>query len=103
MSDLGEIRLVLEGVVEQLGSAYRQAGVARDHIADAVAVLDGLGEQHSTPLLPPELARAAEELERGLGSISGATTAVADISARILDHGAGAAAGADHRGVRGVV
>ena len=83
MSDLGEIRFVLAGVNEQLGSAYEHAGLARERIADAVAVLDGLGEHHSTPLLPPELVKAAEELERGLGYISGGVAAVADISARI--------------------
>ena len=83
MSDLGEIREVLAGVTEQLGSAYQHAEAARERIADAVAVFDGLGEQHSTPLLPPELARAAEELERGLACITGGVAAVADISARI--------------------
>ena len=74
---------MLVGVSEQLGSAYEHAGVARDRIADAVAVLDGLGEQHSTPLLPPELVRAAEELERSIGFITGGVAAVADISARM--------------------
>ncbi|GAA1241464.1 hypothetical protein GCM10009609_01220 [Pseudonocardia aurantiaca] len=83
MSDLGEIREVLAGVTEQLGSAYQHAEAARDRIADAVAVLDGLGEQHTTPLLPPELVRAADELERGLAFITGGVAAVADISARI--------------------
>jgi hypothetical protein len=83
VGDLGEIRLVLEGVAEQLGTAYENAGLARERIADAVAVLDGLGEHHSTPLLPPELVRAAEELERGLGLISGGVAAVADINARM--------------------
>jgi hypothetical protein len=83
VSDLGEIRVVLAGVTEQLGSAYQHAGAARDRIADAVAVLAGLGEQHSTPLLPPELVRAADELDRGLGFITGGVAAVADITARI--------------------
>jgi hypothetical protein len=83
VSDLGEIRVVIAGVAEQLGSAYEHAGVARDRIADAVAVLDGLGEHHSTPLLPPELVKAADELARGLGFISGGIAAVADIDARI--------------------
>jgi hypothetical protein len=83
VSDLGEIRLVLAGVAENLGSAYEHAGVARDRIADAVAVLGELGEQHSTPLLPPELVKAAEELERGLGFISGGVAAVADINDRM--------------------
>jgi hypothetical protein len=83
MSDLGEIRSVLAGVAEQLGSAYQHAGLARARIADAVAVLDGLGEQHSEPLVPAELRQAAEELERGLGLISGGATVVADIDARL--------------------
>jgi hypothetical protein len=40
MSDLGEIRVVLSGVAEQLGSAYQHAGVAHARIVDAVAVID---------------------------------------------------------------
>jgi hypothetical protein len=83
MSDLGEIRSVLARVAEQLGSAYQHAGLARARIADALAVLDGLGEQHSEPLVPPELRRAAEELEHGLVLISGGAVAVADIDARL--------------------
>ena len=83
MTDLGEVRAVLAGVADQLGSAYQQAGVARARIADAVAVLDGLGEQHSEPLVPPELLQAAEELERGLMLITGGASAVADIDARL--------------------
>jgi hypothetical protein len=83
VSDLGEVRAVLAGVAEQLGSAYQHAGIARARIADAVAVLEGLGEQHSEPLLPPELVQAAEELERGLGLISGGVSAVTDIDTRL--------------------
>jgi hypothetical protein len=83
VGDLGEIRMVLEGIAEQLGSAYEHAGVARERITDAVGVLDGLGEHHSTSLLPPELVKAAEELERGLGYISNGVAAVADITARM--------------------
>lgn len=83
MSDLAEVRFVLAGVAEQIGSAYRHAGLARVRIADAVAVLDGLGEQHSEPLVPAELRQAAEELERGLGLINGGAAAVADIDARL--------------------
>jgi cytolysin (calcineurin-like family phosphatase) len=83
VTDLGEVRAVLATVAEQLGSAYQQAGVARARIADAVAVLDGLGEQHSEPLVPAELRQAAEELERGLGLITGGASVVADIDARL--------------------
>jgi hypothetical protein len=80
---LAEVRFVLAGVAEQIGSAYQHAGLARVRIADAVAVLDGLGEQHSEPLVPAELRQAAEELERGLGLINGGAAAVADIDARL--------------------
>jgi hypothetical protein len=83
VTDLGEVRAVLAGVAEQLGSAYQHAGIARARIADAVAVLDGLGEQHSEPLVPAELSRAAEELERALVLITGGASAVADIDARL--------------------
>jgi hypothetical protein len=83
MTDLGEIRAVLAAIAEQLGSAYQHAGLAHARIADAVAVLDGLGEQHSEPLVPAELRHAAEELERGLGLINGGASAVAEIDARL--------------------
>jgi hypothetical protein len=83
VTDMAEIRVVLAGVAEQLGSAYQHAGLARDRIADALALLDGLGEQHSEPLVPVELRQAAEELERGIGLINGGASAVADIDARL--------------------
>lgn len=83
MSGLGDVRVELAGVTEQLGSAYQHAGLARARIADAVAVLGGLGEQHGRPLVPDELRRAAEELERSLTLIGGGVAAVADLDARL--------------------
>jgi hypothetical protein len=83
MSELGEIRAALAGVAAQMTSAYEQAGIARTRIVDAVAVLSELGEQHSEPLVPDELRRAADELERGLGLISTGAAVVADIDARL--------------------
>jgi hypothetical protein len=83
MSELGEIRAALAGVAAQITSAYEQAGIARARIADAVAVLSELGEQHSEPLVPDELRRAADELEHGLGLISTGAAVVADIDARL--------------------
>jgi hypothetical protein len=83
VSELAEVRLVLAGVAEQLGNAYEHAGLARDRIADAVTVLDALGEQHSEPLVPAELRQAADELARGLELISSGASAVADIDARL--------------------
>lgn len=80
---VGEVRVALAGVAEQIGSAARYAGLARARIADAVAVLSGLAEQHSEPLVPEQLRRATDELDRGLGLISGSAAAVADIDARL--------------------
>jgi hypothetical protein len=80
---LGEIRAVLATVGDQLAGAQQYAGVALARISDAVAVLTELGAQHSEPLVPPELPRAADELERGLGLIGSGAGLVSDIGARI--------------------
>jgi hypothetical protein len=80
---LGEIRAVLALVAEQLAGAQQHAGVARGHIEDAVGVLTELGEHHSEPLVPPELAHAADVLERSLGLIGAGSQVVADIGARL--------------------
>ncbi|OLT21616.1 hypothetical protein BJF78_08460 [Pseudonocardia sp. CNS-139] len=83
MTDLGEIRLVLAGVAEQIGSAYQHAGLARARIARGVRAGRAGGATTPPPLLPPRSGAAAEELDRGLGTISGAGAAVADITARM--------------------
>ena len=53
-------------VRERLGEALAHAATARDRLVDAVGVLSDLDGQHSEPLVPPELRRAGDELERGL-------------------------------------
>lgn len=80
MSGIGDVRVELAVVAEQIASAYRYTGVAHARIAEAVTVLSGLGEQ---PLVPAELRRAVDELDRSLGLISGAVAAVADLGARL--------------------
>ena len=74
---------MLIGAVDHIDAARGYAGVARDRLTDAVEVLEGLGDQHSEPLVPPELRRAADELDRGLGLIGVGQTRVADIAARL--------------------
>lgn len=83
MTDLGEIRAMLDVVAEQLAGAQRYVGVARTRIDEAVGVLTELGERHAEPLPPPQLRRAAEELERGAGLIGAGSLLVADIGARL--------------------
>ena len=73
---------MLLGAAEEIGQARQYAGVARGRLADAVGVLWGLGE-HREPLVPPELRRAADELDRGLGLIGAGESRVADIAARL--------------------
>lgn len=80
---LDEVRVVLAGAAEEIGSAHGHARLAHARITEAVTVLTGLGEQHSEPLVPDELHRATEKLERVLGLISGGAAVVADIDARL--------------------
>jgi hypothetical protein len=82
VSTLEEVRAMLLGAAEEIGHARQYAGLARGRLADAVGVLNGLGE-HREPLIPPELRRAADELDRGLGLIGAGESHVADIAARL--------------------
>ena len=80
---LGELRAVLAGVGERLGEAHGYAGTARDRLSDALGLLTALDGQHSEPLVPPELRRAGDELDRGLRLISSGAAVVADIGTRL--------------------
>lgn len=80
---IGEIRSALTHVAEQLETAYRHLVEARARIGDAVAVLTALDGQHTEPLVPPELRRAAAELDRGLGLIGGGSFVVTDLEGRL--------------------
>jgi hypothetical protein len=82
MSALEEVREMLLGAVHEIGQARQYAGVARGRIDDAVGVLTSLGE-HREPLVPPELRRAADELDRGLSLIGAGESTVSDIVARL--------------------
>jgi hypothetical protein len=83
VSSLDEVRAVLAVVADDVRSAYEYAGRARTGIDEAVALLSRLGTQNAQPLPPPQLRRAVDELERGLGLIQAGATAVTDISARL--------------------
>jgi hypothetical protein len=80
---LGELRAVLAGVGERLGEAQGYAATARDRLSDALGLLTALDGQHSEPLVPPELRRAGDELDRGLRLISSGAAVVADIGTRL--------------------
>jgi hypothetical protein len=82
MSSLEEVREMVLDAAEQIEHARQHAGVARGRLADALSVLAGVGE-HREPLIPPELRRAADELDRGLGLIRAGESRVADIAARL--------------------
>lgn len=80
---LGELRAVLAGVGERLGEALGYASTARDRLSDALGLLTALDGQHSEPLVPPDLRRAGDELDRGLQLISSGAAVVADIGTRL--------------------
>ncbi len=80
---LGELRAVLAGVGERLGEALRLCRDRPRPLSDALGLLTALDGQHSEPLVPPELRRAGDELDRGLRLISSGAAAVADIGARL--------------------
>ena len=82
MSSVEEVRAMLLGAVEQLGQARRHAGDARGCLADAMGLLDGLGE-HREPLVPTELRQATDELDRGLGFIGAGEQRITEIAARL--------------------
>ena len=58
----------------------RRAGGLLD---DALAELTRLSEQHSESLVPAELRRARDELDRGLELVNAGSVAVADVEARL--------------------
>jgi len=80
---LGEVRRELAGVAACLNEAYGHARVARARLGDALAALTELGHQHSAQLPPPQLGKAADELDRSLGIIAAGATALADLDARL--------------------
>jgi hypothetical protein len=80
---LGAVRAVLDEVGQRLRTAHHLAHWAERRLAEARALLAELDKLHHEPLLPPELARADEELTRGLGLISNGVESVAALDARL--------------------
>jgi hypothetical protein len=83
MTSVDEVRAALSVVAAGVQSAYEHAGVARAGIDEALAALEKLGAQTSEPLPPPQLRRAVDELEHGLGLIHAGAGMVADIVGRL--------------------
>jgi hypothetical protein len=83
VTSLEEVRAVLVGVADDIRVAYELTATGRTGIVDAVAGLDRLGVQNSLPLPPPQLRRAADELDRLLGLLQAGAGTVADVAARL--------------------
>lgn len=83
MSSLDEVRAVLAVVAADVRSAFELAGQARSGLDEAVGMLKELGVQNGQPLPPPQLLRAVDQLEHGLGAINAGAMAVSDIAARL--------------------
>jgi hypothetical protein len=78
-----EVRAGLLAVSERLFAAHQYARQAGTLLDDAIAELTRLSEQHSESLVPAELQRARDELDRGLEFVNAGTVAVGDVEARL--------------------
>jgi hypothetical protein len=78
-----EVRAGLLVVSERLVAAHQYARQAGTLLDDAIAELTRLSEQHSESLVPAELQRARDELDRGLEFVNAGTVAVGDVEARL--------------------
>jgi hypothetical protein len=76
---LDEVRAGLLVVAERLAAADQFARRAGTLLAELTRV----SEQHSESLVPVELRRARDELDRGLGLVNAGSMAVSDIEARL--------------------
>jgi hypothetical protein len=79
---LDEVRAGLLLVAERLAAADQFARRAGTLLDDALAELTRVSEQHSESLVPVQLRRARDELDRGLGLVNAGSMAVSDIEAR---------------------
>jgi hypothetical protein len=80
---LDEVRAGLLLVAERLAAADQFARRAGTLLDDALAELPRASEQHSESLVPVQLRRARDELDRGLGLVNAGSMAVSDIEARL--------------------
>jgi hypothetical protein len=80
---LDEVRAGLLLVAERLAAADQFARRAGTLLDDALAELTRVSEKHSESLVPVQLRRARDELDRGLGLVNAGSMAVSDIEARL--------------------
>jgi hypothetical protein len=80
---LDEVRAGLLLVAERLAAADQFARRAGTLLDDALAELTRVSEQHPESLVPVQLRRARDELDRGLGLVNAGSMAVSDIEARL--------------------
>ncbi|MCP3800166.1 hypothetical protein NLX83_12945 [Allokutzneria sp. A3M-2-11 16] len=73
---VAELRAAFEVVRQHLGAAGHHARVAAEKLAEATEEFTDVSSGHQRSLLPPELARAEELLERLLGALAEGAEAV---------------------------
>jgi len=83
VSSLEEVRAGLSEVSERLRAAYGCAVTAQQRLAEALALLTELDRAHHDVLVPTQLRRADQELERTLGMIMSGAESVTAIEARL--------------------
>ncbi|SDN39137.1 hypothetical protein [Allokutzneria albata] len=80
---VAELRAAFEVVCQHLGAAVHHARAAADRLAEAAEEFADLSTGHQRSLVPPELARAEELLERLLGRLAEGTEAVGGFAAAL--------------------
>ncbi|GAA3992963.1 hypothetical protein GCM10022247_10260 [Allokutzneria multivorans] len=73
---VAELRAAFEVAHQHLGAAVHHARTASDRLSEAAEEFADLSRDHQRSLVPPELARAEELLERLVGTLSEGAEAI---------------------------
>ncbi|MFB9904536.1 hypothetical protein [Allokutzneria oryzae] len=80
---IAELRAAFEVVLQHLGAAGHHARGARERLTETHEVLDDLSRDHQGSLVPPELAKATDMLERVLAALAEGSDAVESFSSAL--------------------
>ncbi|HEY8373084.1 MAG TPA: hypothetical protein VIL00_10105 [Pseudonocardiaceae bacterium] len=82
-TSVAEVRAALELVREHLTAGLADLDRAAQLLDEAGSMLADLSRNHQESLVPPELARAGEELQQAEQAVRVAVTVVLEYSARL--------------------
>ncbi|MCP2262041.1 hypothetical protein LX15_005773 [Streptoalloteichus tenebrarius] len=83
MSSIAELRAALEAVREQLRVAHAASSSARESLEESRSLFLDVGRNHPEPLLPPELAKALDQVDHALSLVVAAITSLDGYATRL--------------------